>query len=245
MRPPAREPGASPSALRYHGAMQPETPSPLVLVSKSPRRRRLLAWLGMPFEADAVDTPEDLDSPLASDPKALAVSLAVEKAEAARARPDLAGAALLCCDTVVVLDGTVLGKPADAGDARRMLAALSGRTHQVVTGCALWPPREDRPRTFPVVTDVRMRELSEARIAEWMGQGTYLGCAGAYNIEAQIAEVTEDECFENVAGLPLCHLYAAFARCSPVPEGLRSPVCTCDAALGRTCRLGPSVISEA
>jgi hypothetical protein len=79
-----------------------------------------------------------------------------------------------------------------------------------------------------------------------MAAGEYMGCAVAYNIEGQVAEVTLDECHQNVAGLPLCHLYAALT-CDDAPEcapnGLTSPVAACDAALGRNCRLGPRVIA--
>jgi len=223
--------------------------APIVLASQSPRRRRLLAWLSLPFTSTAVDTPESLDTPLAADPPALAISLAAEKAAAAR----VTGAAetdalVLCFDTLVMLSGAVLGKPADVADAWRMLRALSGRTHQVVTGVALLAPGAAEPTTFSVVTDVAMRELGEADIEAWMVQGTFLGCAGAYNIEAQVAEVTESECYQNVAGLPLCHLYAALvgrdALAGALPCTPTSPVGACDAALGRHCALGPRIVAN-
>jgi septum formation protein len=217
----------------------------MLLASQSPRRRRLLEWLELPFACAAVDTPESLDTPLAADPPALAVSLAAEKAVEARDQGLGADALVLCFDTIVVLDDSVLGKPADVEDAWRMLRALSGRTHQVVTGVALFAPDAAEPRLFAVTTDVDMRELTDADIEAWMAHGTFLGCAGAYNIEAQVAEVTLDECYQNVAGLPMCHLYAALAS----DKGLRAwvpgepavPVAACDAALGRKCRLGPGV----
>ncbi len=223
--------------------MEPRTPTALLLASQSPRRRRLLEWLGVPFESTHVDTPEDLDSPLASDPRALAESLAAEKAAAARLEGHGADALTLCFDTIVVLDGAVLGKPRDEPDAWRMLRALSGRTHQVVTGCAVLCPDDAEPATFSAVTSVTMQPLSDCRIEAWMAMGTFMGCAGAYNIEAQVAQVTEDECYQNVAGLPLCHLYAELRqlRSACAPQGMTVPVGLCDAALGRTCRLGPTV----
>ena len=234
----------------------PARPAPaaarLLLVSQSPRRRRLLAWLGLPFSATAVDTPEDLDTPLARNPTALAESLAAEKAEAARTEGLGGGALILCFDTIVVLGGEVLGKPRDLPDAWRMLRALSARTHQVVTGVALACPGETTARTFAVTTDVTMKSLSDCRIDAWMAQGEYMGCAGAYNIEGQVAEVTADECYQNVAGLPLCHLYAELEReAAREPSGCladsrpNSPVAACDAALGRSCRLGPRLLSAA
>ncbi len=217
--------------------------SRIVLASQSPRRRRLLEWLELPYEADAVDTPEDLSSPLASDPPALAASLAAEKAQAARVEGLADDALVLCFDTVVAHDGEVLGKPRDVSDAWRMLRSLSGRTHQVVTGVAVLCPGDEEPRTFSVTTDVEMCSLTDCQIEAWMAMGTFMGCAGAYNIEAQVAQVTEDECYQNVAGLPLCHVYAALrelpAECVPGVPAL--PIATCDAALGRTCRLGPKV----
>jgi septum formation protein len=217
------------------------SPPPILLASQSPRRRRLLSWLGVCFEATEVDTPEDLDSPLASDPRALAESLAAEKAEAARETDPRASALVLCFDTIVAHDGRLLGKPADDADAWRMLRELSGATHQVVTGCALVCPGDSEPATFSVVTDVTMHRLGDERIAEWMSGGTYAGCAGAYNIEAQVADVTADQCYQNVAGLPLCHLHAALralpAGCAP--RGLVEPVARCDRELQRLCRLGP------
>lgn len=217
-------------------------PTRILLASASPRRRRLLAWLGLDYAIASVDTPEELDSPLACDPPALAAHLAAEKALAARAEQvaGSAGALVLAFDTIVVLDGRILGKPADVADAWRMLRALSGRVHQVVTGCAMLPPGSPGAVTFAVTTDVRMQELSDERIEEWMASGEFMGCAGAYNIEGQVAEVTTDECYQNVAGLPLCHLFAAMRYHGLAPDA-QLPVGACDAALTRSCRLGRRV----
>jgi septum formation protein len=240
--------------LRSHtGDAVPEHPtSCLVLASQSPRRRRLLAWLGLEFSATAVDTPEDLDSPLASNPSALAESLAAEKAEAALTEGVADGALVVCFDTIVVLDDAVLGKPADLPEAWRMLRALSGRTHQVVTGVALGTPGSSALRTFSVTTNVTMKPLSDCQIEAWMAIGEFMGCAGAYNIEGQVAEVTSDECYQNVAGLPLCHLYAELLReaedgrlASPLGRLPTSPIRACDSALGRTCALGPRLVAQA
>ena len=203
-------------------------PAEVVLASQSPRRRRLLGWLSLPFTSTAVDTPEELDTPLARDPAGLAAALAAEKAVAARAESHGMRGLLLCFDTLVVLDRAVLGKPADAADAWRMLRALSGRTHQVVTGVALLTPDLTKPRTFAVTTDVEMRELDDRAIEAWMAHGTFLGCAGAYNI-------------------PLCHLYAALTADAPLaawlPAEPTAPIAACDAALGRRCELGPQVVA--
>ncbi|GAB4281972.1 MAG: Maf family protein [Coriobacteriia bacterium] len=212
---------------------------PLLLASASPRRRRLIGWLDVPVDVTSVDTAEDLTA--SHDPGAVAVAIAAEKASAARPLgPDRL---IVACDTIVVLDGAILGKPADLDDARRMLRALSGRTHTVITGVALLEPGAITPRTFSVATPVRMRTLSEPAIEQWVDEGELLGCAGAYNIERHLAEVDIAECFQNVAGLPLCHLYRALVGedVRGVPEGLRSPVARCDAARGVRCALGPTV----
>lgn len=238
-----------PRAVGYHARMtSPEQPSRpvdrIVLASLSPRRRRLLTWLGLPFEVAAVDTPEELDSPLASNPGALAEHLAAEKALAAREEGLGDGALVLTFDTIVVDEGTLLGKPVDDADAWRMLRSLSGRTHQVVTGVATLCPDDETPSTFSVSTDVTMKSLTDCQIEAWMALGEYRGCAGAYNIEGQVAEVAGSECFQNVAGLPLCHLYSVLTgpdapRCLPAVP--RHPASACDGALERCCALADVV----
>lgn len=225
--------------VRYHPRMDT---SSLVLASASPRRHRLLSWLGVPFEAVSTDTPEDLTCALRSVPPVLARSLAADKAMAARAGVRRESGTpgtdtIVAFDTIVVLDREVLGKPADLPDATRMLRALSGRTHNVITGVALLAPGRTEPETFAVTTEVAMRELSDDAIAEWLSGDEPMGCAGAYNIERHLASVGDDECYQNVAGLPLCHLFERLGRMGI--EGLTCPSRECDAALGRSCRLGP------
>ncbi len=211
----------------------------IVLGTASPRRRRLFEWLGLPFEITSIDTPEDMNTPLAADPPALAEHLAAEKAHALLSRGDCDDALILCFDTIVVHEGTVLGKPADLDDAWRMLRGLSGRAHQVITGVAVLTSDRENARTFSVTTNVQMKTLADGDIRAWMSRGEFMGCAGAYNIEGQVAEVDHDECYHNVAGMPLCHLYALLTK----ERGLKaaSPVDPCDRTLGRTCRLGPKV----
>lgn len=214
----------------------------LLLASASPRRRRLLAWLRLPYAVCATDTLEEMDGPLAERPTALACSLAADKSLAARACPDADSAALVvACDTIVVVDGRILGKPRNLDDAFVMLRTLSGRMHEVVTGVALLWPGDDAPATFSVVTPVMMRTLTDDDIRAWANKGELLGCAGAYNIESHLASVALGQCFQNVAGLPLCHLFAALDA-----GGLsdaQSPVCACDDARGVTCTLGPRLVA--
>ncbi|HEX9093954.1 MAG TPA: Maf family protein [Coriobacteriia bacterium] len=229
-------------------AMDAPLDAPLLLASASPRRQRLLAWLGVPYDVTATDVDEDLTSPLRGVPPVLARSIAADKARAARASgplPDAGAPApdppvIVACDTIVVLDRRVLGKPADLDDALAMLEALSGRSHDVITGVAIHLPAWDEPRTFAVTTPVRMHDLDEESVRAWADKGELLGCAGAYNIESHLASVDADQCYQNVAGLPLCHLYAELARYGV--GGLHSPVEACNAARGVDCELGPRVV---
>jgi septum formation protein len=197
----------------------------------------LLAWLEVPYASISTDTDEDLGSPLRRVPPVLARSLAADKARAARAQADAgARATVLAFDTIVVLDREVLGKPVGRADAEGMLLSLSGRTHDVITGVAILRADDDEPLTFAVTTPVAMRDLDDGTIAGWLDGEEALGCAGAYNIERHLASVEDGECYQNVAGLPLCHLYERLARIGF--EGLASPVAACEAARGLECTLG-------
>ena len=223
-------------------------PDRVLLASQSPRRRRLIALLGITPQVTAVDTPENLDTPLARDPRALAEALAAEKVLEARAQGLGPDSLVLTFDTIVVHEGGVLGKPMDVEDAWRMLRSLAGKMHQVVTGVAMLCPGADAPEVFSVATNVRMRDLSDRDIEGWMSSGEFMGCAGAYNIEGQVAEVDAAECFQNVAGAPLCHLYAhlrALSCASDLRVGVRSPIVACDNLLGRRCQLGRELLGEA
>ena len=175
--------------------------APLVLASASPRRRDLLARLGLAFEVRPTDADETWpDLPVG--PAAEAVAL--RKARAARAP----GALVLAADTVVVLDGDVLGKPADAADARATLRRLSGRTHTVTTGLALG--LDGRETTASATTAVTFAELTDAEIAAYVATGSPLDKAGSYGIQDDagallVARIDGD--YFNVVGLPLRTLY--------------------------------------
>jgi septum formation protein len=181
---------------------------PLVLASRSPRRRLLLGQIGLEPRIIPCDIPEDFDPGKNSVDNAS--GLALQKAEAVAAGID--NAYVLGADTIVVLDGVMLGKPVDRDDAVRMLESLSGRTHTVVTGFALI----DRPSNRSVVgaesTEVTFRALPRAEIEEYVGGGSPMDKAGAYGIQDDYGAVfvTRIEgCFYNVVGLPLSRVHAA------------------------------------
>ena len=184
--------------------------APLVLASASPRRRDLLARLGLAFTVRPTDADETWPAGLAVGPAAEAVAL-----RKARALDD-AGAVVLAADTVVVLDGDVLGKPADAEAARRTLRRLSGRTHTVVTGLAL--RHGGREATAHEATAVTFAVLSDAEIGAYVATGAPLDKAGAYGIQDDagallVARIEGD--YFNVVGLPLRRLYETLRAFAP------------------------------
>jgi nucleoside triphosphate pyrophosphatase len=173
----------------------------LVLASASPRRRELLARLGLPFAVRPVAVDEDFGS--LRDPQIAARRLARVKAEAARLHDE--HAPILAADTIVALDGRMLAKPADAEDARQMLRSLRGRTHDVVTAVALLPHKHRGIIARNPITHVTMRDYSEAEIEASIIAGTPFDKAGGYAIqdEALHPVASYDGCYCNVIGLSL------------------------------------------
>ncbi len=169
-----------------------------MLASGSPQRRALLARLGVPFTVRVSDASE-LEQ--GSDVEQVAVENALRKARAVRRQG--ASEAVLGCDTIVVLDGVIYGKPDDAPGARATLAALGGRTHEVISGLALLLPQEER--TAVARTRVTFRAL-DAELLDWyVGTEEWRGRSGGYAIQgagAKLALAVDGEA-ENVVGLPL------------------------------------------
>jgi len=196
---------------------------PLILASGSPRRRELLARLGLPFVVDVSDEPEEVDPELPPERQVLA--LAERKARAVAARH--AHGLVIGGDTVVALYGAILGKPRDDAEAAAMLERLSGRSHEVWTGLAIVDATSGRVERHAVPTVVRFRQLSAAEIAAYVATGEGRDKAGAYAIQgaggALIAATLG--CWTNVVGLPLCEtaeLLRRFGPAIPAP----GPVCT-------------------
>jgi septum formation protein len=178
--------------------------STLILASASPRRRELLTQAGYRFEVQPSSIPESRRPE--EDAIRFATRLAREKAEEVFARypPFPAPVMVLGADTVVVCDGEVMGKPADADDATRMLLLLSGRTHQVVTGVAVvWGLGS--AEVAAELTQVTMRTLSTQEVANYVASGEPMDKAGAYAIQGYAGRWIPriHGCYFNVVGLPL------------------------------------------
>jgi septum formation protein len=174
----------------------------LVLASRSPRRAEILRQAGIPFTvrtADVDETPRDGEKP-----EDYVRRLAEEKALAIDARPD---ETVLAADTTVVIDGEILGKPADAADARRMLALLSGRRHEVLTGIAI-RRGDDLIRDW-AATEVWFATMSDHEIEQYVASGEPMDKAGAYAIQGLACKHIEkiEGCYFNVVGLPIALVY--------------------------------------
>ncbi|HCJ46734.1 MAG TPA: septum formation protein Maf [Prevotella sp.] len=176
----------------------------IILASASPRRKELLAGLDLDFEVKVVKGVSE------SYPKTLRAEevpqyISREKAAAYQVADD---ELLLTADTVVIVDNTILGKPHDADDARRMLRLISGRTHQVVTGVTLTTAKAQK--TFGVSTDVTFRQLTDDEIDYYIAHYRPFDKAGAYGIQEWIGYVGVTSIhgsYYNVMGLPVQRIY--------------------------------------
>ncbi len=178
----------------------------IILGSKSPRRRELLAGLGIAFDVVDIDADESFPASLQGGDIPLYISRAKANAYASHLKED---DLLITADTIVWVDGVQLGKPADAADAERMLHLLSGKTHQVFTGVTLTSLRSPQS-SFVVATDVTFRTLSDAEIEYYVSTFSPLDKAGAYGIQEWIGYigcVGLHGSYYNVMGLPTAVLY--------------------------------------
>lgn len=210
----------------------------LILASASPARAELLRQIGLDFDVVPSGIPENAVD--CSDPAGGVVSLALAKARhvASKERDAL----VIAADTVIVLDREVLGKPADADDARNMLRRMSGRWHQVISGLAVADARTGREAACHETTRVRMASLSQ-RVLDWyVASGEPLGKAGSYAIQGRGALLVErvSGCYFNVVGLPIFRLVelARTVGVDLVQEAFRG----CEAC--RTAQGGDPVVSR-
>ncbi|MEQ2441920.1 nucleoside triphosphate pyrophosphatase [Pseudoflavonifractor intestinihominis] len=182
----------------------------IILASQSPRRKELLERMGIrDFETISPNVDESAFHGLP--PEELVRRLSAEKAAAVAGKAG-EDAIVIAADTVVALEGSVLGKPADELDAFKMLSALSGVRHQVHTGVTVC--RGGEKQTAHEVTDVTFRELSEREIEDYIATGEPMDKAGAYGIQGYgallIQGISGD--YYNVMGLPVCRLSGMLAR---------------------------------
>jgi septum formation protein len=202
--------------------------SPLVyLASQSPRRSQLLAQIGVAHELLLPDPDEDaeaLEAPQRGEaPEAYVQRVTRAKLDAALARwrrRRLPPAPLLAADTTVALGRRLLGKPADADDARLMLRLLSGRTHRVLTALAMcWPAADASPPVLAAlsISRVRWRALTAAEVEAYVASGEPLGKAGGYAIQSGAARWTTQIAgsYSGIMGLPLHEVDRLLAACRP------------------------------
>ena len=189
----------------------------LILSSNSPRRKELLAGLDIPFEVRVIkgidesfpnDLPTDEIAEFVSKKKAAAYAVAEDEI-------------VITADTIVVLDGEVLGKPRDLDDATAMLRHLSGRTHRVITGVTL--KNQVKQTSFSVVSEVTFKSLSDDEISYYVHRYQPLDKAGAYGIQEWIGYVgvtSLSGSYFNVVGFPVQRIYEVLRK----EFGVKSPM---------------------
>lgn len=187
----------------------------LILGSASPRRRDLLAQLGL--TPDAVTPPDIDETPRKGEqPRFYCARLALEKAMAVPADPD---DVILCADTTVALGRRILGKPRDAAEAAAFLVALGGRRHQVITAIAV--RRGDRVWQRDSVSSVRMKRLSDGELNGYLASGEWEGKAGAYAIQGRAGAFIPwiSGSFTGIVGLPLADTASLLATAGYPVQG--------------------------
>ena len=189
----------------------------LILASASPRRKALLSLFGIPFTVRAADIDETMDPEKPPFDEVARVSR-LKALTVSRGEEDI----VIAADTIVVCQGKVLGKPRSEAEAASMLRLLSGRDHQVMTGCTIL--YGDRVETFTEVTSLHFCPLSEKEIQKYVQSGEPMDKAGAYGIQggaALFCEKLEGD-YYNVMGLPVCRLYETL--CRTVPEVMEDTI---------------------
>jgi septum formation protein len=175
---------------------------PLILASRSPRRRELLVAAGYAFEVFPPDDSAECGLCSSENPAQLVARLAYQKA--ANVAEKVKEGVILGCDTVAECDGQILGKPLDAAHARRMLQSLSSREHRVFSGLCLWKIPGGQPLVRVATTLLRMDPLTESQLDEYLAGGQWEGKAGAFGYQDRLGWVHIVEgSATNVVGLPM------------------------------------------
>jgi len=185
----------------------------IILASGSPRRRELLSLFHIPFTVCPADIDEVMD--LNNSPAGEVAKVSRRKALAVKRAP---GETVIAADTIVVCGGKMLGKPHTPEEAAAMLRMLSGRDHQVMTGCTVLT--DSGSESFTEVTDLHFRPLSAAEISRYVASGEPMDKAGAYGIQGGAALFCERIVgdYYNVMGLPVCRLYQTLVRLGVMEE---------------------------
>jgi septum formation protein len=214
-------------------------PPSLLLASNSPRRRELLglgSWSLSSLASDVDETRVPGETPAE-----YVLRLAASKARVAAAR-DGSQSCIVAADTAVVDGDTLLGKPADAAEAVRMLRQLRGHAHQVYTGLAVFDPQSGELLTDLCITDVPMRAYSEAEIQDYVNSGDPFDKAGAYAIQnpgfRPVGNLSG--CFASVMGMPLCHLMRLLQRAGRSAEA--DLPARCQAHLNYACPVSSAIL---
>jgi len=190
--------------LLYNSMLQLQ--KDLILASASPRRSKLLKQIGLPFKTKSAFISENYNG---KQPADYAVDMAMEKARTVGVT--LNDALILAADTIVLLEGIILGKPSDADDAKKMLSQLSERMHEVITGYAILDRPSNKVFTNYELTRVWFRSLDPDEIDSYVNSGSPLDKAGAYGIQDDYGAVFVrriDGCYYNVVGLPLGKVFS-------------------------------------
>ena len=180
----------------------------IYLASKSPRRRKLLKQLNINFKSFSVDVNENINK--AERPAHIVKRLANEKL--LKAKEKVKNGIIITADTIVVLDGKVIGKPTSTKNAKTILKKLSGRVHKVYTGFSVWNSDKNIIITDYEKTIVEFRNLFDREIDDYICGGSPMDKAGAYGIQDDIGAVFIKKingCYYNVVGLPLTKIYQA------------------------------------
>ncbi len=187
------------------------TDIPIILASKSPRRKKLLKQIGLNFRTIKIDVNETFNP--SEKPFQIAKKLSLQKMNVAKNKVN--NSLIITADTIVVLEGEILGKPKDETDAARMLKKLSGNKHYVYTGFSVLNQQKNILITDYEKTCVKFRELDEREIIEYVKGGSPLDKAGSYGIQDDYGAVFVEKisgCYYNVVGLPLAKLYIALQK---------------------------------
>lgn len=176
----------------------------IILASGSPRRRELLEQIGVKFEIHKAEGEEKITSSI---PEEAVKELSLQKAKEVSGKYD--GDVIIGADTVVAVDGQILGKPADRADAVRMLRLLQGKNHQVITGVTVLLKKNGRTVNFAEVTKVYIFPMTEEQIEQYIETGEPMDKAGAYGIQGKFAVYVSgiEGDYNNVVGLPVGRLY--------------------------------------